>query len=137
MTTPGAATPPRFKRSSPRKKLQPRSRRLAVDFAAGEAEAAGASVASRATPLLPATPAVPAQSLGGIPLPREFFELDALDLAPRLLGKLLRRDQVVLRITEVLVLFILCAERCFNWTNTASFLVKLLQYCNSIRFIFF
>ncbi|KAM0912267.1 hypothetical protein ACQ4PT_012952 [Festuca glaucescens] len=101
MTTPGAATPPRFKRSSPRKKLQPRSRRLAINFAAGEAEAARASVAARATPLLPVTPAVPSQSPGGIPLPREFFEVDALDLAPRLLGKLLRRDQVVLRITEV------------------------------------
>ncbi|CAI0402759.1 unnamed protein product [Linum tenue] len=34
-------------------------------------------------------------------LPREFFQIDALDLAPRLLGKLLRRDDVILRITEV------------------------------------
>ncbi|XP_058740282.1 DNA-3-methyladenine glycosylase isoform X2 [Vicia villosa] len=34
-------------------------------------------------------------------LPREFFEIDALDLAPRLLGKFLRRDDVVLQITEV------------------------------------
>ncbi|XP_022934298.1 DNA-3-methyladenine glycosylase [Cucurbita moschata] len=34
-------------------------------------------------------------------LPKEFFLVDALDLAPRLLGKLLRRDDVVLRITEV------------------------------------
>ncbi|TXG57987.1 hypothetical protein EZV62_015816 [Acer yangbiense] len=34
-------------------------------------------------------------------MPREFFEMDALDLAPRLLGKLLRRDDVVLQITEV------------------------------------
>ncbi|XP_071678556.1 DNA-3-methyladenine glycosylase-like, partial [Lolium perenne] len=92
---------PRFKRTSPRKKLQPHSRRLAINVAAGEAEAARASVAARATPLLPATLVVPAQSLGSIPLPREFFEVDALDLAPRLLGKLLRRDQVVLRITEV------------------------------------
>ncbi|VVA97355.1 unnamed protein product [Arabis nemorensis] len=31
----------------------------------------------------------------------EFFQIDALDLAPRLLGKFLRRDNVVLRITEV------------------------------------
>lgn len=36
-------------------------------------------------------------------LPKEFFLVDALDLAPRLLGKLIRRDDVVLRITEVLV----------------------------------
>ncbi|XP_008443030.2 DNA-3-methyladenine glycosylase [Cucumis melo] len=34
-------------------------------------------------------------------LPKEFFLVDALDLAPRLLGKLIRRDDVVLRITEV------------------------------------
>ncbi|KAG6580796.1 DNA-3-methyladenine glycosylase, partial [Cucurbita argyrosperma subsp. sororia] len=34
-------------------------------------------------------------------LPKEFFLVDALDLAPRLLGKVLRRDDVVLRITEV------------------------------------
>lgn len=31
----------------------------------------------------------------------EFYQIDALDLAPRLLGKLLRRDDVVLQITEV------------------------------------
>uniref|UniRef100_A0A453PNZ5 DNA-3-methyladenine glycosylase II n=1 Tax=Aegilops tauschii subsp. strangulata TaxID=200361 RepID=A0A453PNZ5_AEGTS len=98
MTTPGAATPPSFKRSSPRKKQRPRSRLLAADFAAGEAEAARALVAARATP-----PAVSPHSPVGAALPREFFEVDALDLAPRLLGKLLRRDQVVLRITEVLV----------------------------------
>ncbi|XP_022151360.1 DNA-3-methyladenine glycosylase [Momordica charantia] len=34
-------------------------------------------------------------------LSKDFFLVDALDLAPRLLGKLLRRDDVVLRITEV------------------------------------
>jgi len=34
-------------------------------------------------------------------LPRDFFQIDALELAPRLLGKFLRRDDVVLRITEV------------------------------------
>ncbi|RDX67699.1 DNA-3-methyladenine glycosylase, partial [Mucuna pruriens] len=34
-------------------------------------------------------------------LPSDFFQIDALDLAPRLLGKFLRRDDVVLRITEV------------------------------------
>ncbi|XP_057440115.1 DNA-3-methyladenine glycosylase [Lotus japonicus] len=35
------------------------------------------------------------------PVPRDFFQIDALDLAPRLLGKFLRRDDVVLQITEV------------------------------------
>ncbi|XP_062003826.1 DNA-3-methyladenine glycosylase [Rosa rugosa] len=34
-------------------------------------------------------------------LPYTFFQIDALDLAPRLLGKFLRRDDVVLQITEV------------------------------------
>ncbi|XP_077236267.1 DNA-3-methyladenine glycosylase (MAG) [Tasmannia lanceolata] len=34
-------------------------------------------------------------------LPRDFFQIDALDLAPRLLGKFLRREEVVLQITEV------------------------------------
>lgn len=34
-------------------------------------------------------------------MPPEFFQIDALDLAPRLLGKFLRRDNVVLRISEV------------------------------------
>ncbi|KAI4341280.1 hypothetical protein MLD38_026020 [Melastoma candidum] len=34
-------------------------------------------------------------------VPAEFFLVDALDLAPRLLGKFLRRDDVVLQITEV------------------------------------
>ncbi|KAI3872398.1 hypothetical protein MKX03_018973 [Papaver bracteatum] len=34
-------------------------------------------------------------------LSQDFFQIDALDLAPRLLGKFLRRDDVVLQITEV------------------------------------
>lgn len=34
-------------------------------------------------------------------LTSDFFQIDALDLAPRLLGKYLRRDDVVLQITEV------------------------------------
>ncbi|XP_059646416.1 uncharacterized protein LOC132293078 isoform X2 [Cornus florida] len=34
-------------------------------------------------------------------LPPDFYQIDALDLAPRLLGKYLRRDDVVLQITEV------------------------------------
>lgn len=36
-------------------------------------------------------------------LPFTFFQIDALDLAPRLLGKFLRRDDVVLQITEVIL----------------------------------
>ncbi|KAG0613065.1 hypothetical protein M758_6G074000 [Ceratodon purpureus] len=34
-------------------------------------------------------------------LPADFYACDALDLAPRLLGKLLRHDDVILQITEV------------------------------------
>ena len=34
-------------------------------------------------------------------LSADFFQCDALELAPKLLGKLLRRDDVVLQITEV------------------------------------
>ncbi|EAY87714.1 hypothetical protein OsI_09129 [Oryza sativa Indica Group] len=89
-TTSGAPTPPRFKRSPHRKKRQPRTRRVA----AGETIAAG-------KPPHPACTAVSLQSPFGPALPRDFFEVDALDLAPLLLGKLLRRDEVVLRITEV------------------------------------
>lgn len=35
-------------------------------------------------------------------LPFSFFQIDALELAPRLLGKFLRREDVVLQITEVM-----------------------------------
>lgn len=39
----------------------------------------------------------------------EFFQIDALDLAPRLLGKFLKKDDVVLQITEVVnAFFIFC-----------------------------
>lgn len=49
-------------------------------------------------------------------MPLEFFQIDALDLAPRLLGKFLRRDNVVLRITEVghtILFFFLFPEKGF------------------------
>lgn len=65
-----------------------------------------------------------APSQGGISVPRtltllpstflekwpiltsDFYQIDALDLAPRLLGKYLRRDEVVLQITEVFIMFL-------------------------------
>lgn len=47
------------------------------------------------------SPSPSSSSEGLTILPKEFFLVDALNLAPRLLGKLLRRDDVVLRITEV------------------------------------
>ena len=102
-STSGAPKPPSFKRSSPRKKSRLRSRRVAAGGGEAEAEAAVSPALTRA--LLPASvelDAVPPPV--GRALPRDFFEVDALDLAPRLLGKLLRRDEVVLRITEVVLL---------------------------------
>ncbi|CAD6242123.1 unnamed protein product [Miscanthus lutarioriparius] len=99
-STSGAPKPPSFKRSSPRKKSRLRSRRVAAGGGEAEAEAAVSPALTRA--LLPASvelDAVPPPV--GRTLPRDFFEVDALDLAPRLLGKLLQRDEVVLRITEV------------------------------------
>ncbi|KAL2629106.1 hypothetical protein R1flu_013792 [Riccia fluitans] len=45
---------------------------------------------------------IPRSNLGNLTrLDAGFFQSDALELAPRLLGKLLRRDDVILRITEV------------------------------------
>lgn len=99
MTTSGAPKRPSFKRSSPGKKSRLRTRRVAAGGREGEAEAAGTSALARA--LLPASLGLDAVPPVGRALPRDFFEVDALDLAPRLLGKLLRRDEVVLRITEV------------------------------------
>ncbi|XP_029126804.1 DNA-3-methyladenine glycosylase [Cajanus cajan] len=60
-----------------------------------------------AKPLRPKPNPSPPQPPPDIPspkmktLPQHFFQIDALDLAPRLLGKFLRRDDVVLQITEV------------------------------------
>lgn len=105
MTTSGAPKPPTFKRSSPRKKSRLRSRRVTAAGGEGEAEAEAAGTSALARALLPhASVELDAVPPVGRALPRDFFEVDALDLAPRLLGKLLRRDEVVLRITEVLLL---------------------------------
>jgi DNA-3-methyladenine glycosylase len=110
MRTSGKATTPRFKRSSPRKKQQLCSR-LAADVAAGDVEAARAGSSVLARKPIQAPLVSDALPHNGRALPRELFEVDALDLAPRLLGKLLRRDEVVLRITEVEIcrLFFLAA----------------------------
>lgn len=48
------------------------------------------------------------RSISSIPLEKfstlspDFYQIDALDLAPRLLGKHLKKDDVILQITEVL-----------------------------------
>lgn len=116
MTTSGTPKPPSFKRSSPRKKSRLGSRRVAAgggaDEGEAEAEAAGTPAVPRA--LLPASVELDAVLPVGRALPRDFFEVDALDLAPRLLGKLLRRDEVVLRITEVILLQVIEIVLCCN-----------------------
>ncbi|XP_023641446.1 DNA-3-methyladenine glycosylase isoform X2 [Capsella rubella] len=55
---------------------------------------------TRAVRVKPEYPLAPSTSEMKL-MPPEFFQIDSLDLAPRLLGKFLRRDNVVLRITEV------------------------------------
>lgn len=47
------------------------------------------------------TISLPAAMNSNIILGPNFFQVDVLQLAPRLLGKLLKRDDVVLQITEV------------------------------------
>ncbi|KAG2305803.1 hypothetical protein Bca4012_085382 [Brassica carinata] len=56
---------------------------------------------SKARPVRPEYPLTRITPVEMKLMPPEFFQIDALDLAPRLLGKFLRRDNVVLRITEV------------------------------------
>ncbi|XP_066319625.1 uncharacterized protein [Miscanthus floridulus] len=101
MTTSGAPKPPTFKRSSSRNKSRLRSRGVAAGGGEDEAEAEAAGTPALARALLPASVELDAVLPVGRALPREFFEVDALDLAPRLLGKLLRCDDVLLRINEV------------------------------------
>ncbi|EPS71646.1 hypothetical protein M569_03116 [Genlisea aurea] len=59
----------------------------------------------RKSPLAKPCSYFPEEDIGISPkqstLSPDFYQIDALDLAPRLLGKYLRRDQVVLQITEV------------------------------------
>lgn len=81
--------PPSFKRT-PKKK---------TTTTTNKKKQSSRAVDHHSTPLL-ITP-VPTNPSPAPILPPEFFLVDALDLAPRLLGKLLRRDEVVLRITEV------------------------------------
>jgi DNA-3-methyladenine glycosylase len=120
MTTSGAPKRPSFKRSSPGKKSRLRTRRVAAGGREGEAEAEAAGTSALARALLPASVGLDAVPPVGRALPRDFFEVDALDLAPRLLGKLLRRDEVVLRITEVCLL--LHKSRVFSYDQDFTLL---------------
>ncbi|ONK66167.1 uncharacterized protein A4U43_C06F4820 [Asparagus officinalis] len=93
-------TPPRFKRKARRSNKTPKTKPTAI-----KSEGIGDQTPSKATATAAARPQratcpVALPSPAAI-LPRSFFEIDALDLAPRLLGKFLRRDDVVLQITEV------------------------------------
>lgn len=119
MTTSGAPKRPSFKRSSPGKKSRLRTRRVAAGGREGEAEAEAAGTSALARALLPASVGHAVPPVGRA-LPRDFFEVDALDLAPRLLGKLLRRDEVVLRITEVCLLH---KSRVFSYGQDSTLLI--------------
>ncbi|KAK8966840.1 DNA-3-methyladenine glycosylase [Platanthera guangdongensis] len=81
-------TSPRFKRTARRKK------KPAALPAGSDGAVSGSAVHSGGSP---ASLELSAATI----LPRIFFQIDALNLAPLLLGKLLRRDHVVLQITEV------------------------------------
>ncbi|PKA47027.1 DNA-3-methyladenine glycosylase [Apostasia shenzhenica] len=96
-TMTAARLSPPFKRTAGRAKKKPATLQVVSD---------SDSVGNRtpAVPLFPSSTSLESSAarvvLAGV-LPQSFFLIDALDLAPRLLGKLLRRDDVVLRITEV------------------------------------
>ncbi|XP_072983885.1 DNA-3-methyladenine glycosylase isoform X2 [Typha latifolia] len=79
---------PRFRRTSPRKITRKKAAAIATRE---DGDGARAAVPPQ-LPFFPESAAV---------LPQSFFEVDSLELAPRLLGKFLRRDEVVLQITEV------------------------------------
>ncbi|URE18499.1 Methylpurine-DNA glycosylase (MPG) [Musa troglodytarum] len=80
--------PARFKRTARRNRRNGDS--IPRPPPAAPEEAAGSSVDGLRLPSQPAAI-----------LPKDFFLVDSLELAPRLLGKFLRRDEVVLQITEV------------------------------------
>ncbi|KAJ1698702.1 hypothetical protein LUZ63_007214 [Rhynchospora breviuscula] len=90
-----STTPPRFKRTATRRCSKKAIKAVGSKTNGEDVGVEDSSVVGpvpRRLLLLP--------QLGSI-LPRKFFEIDSLDLAPRLLGKYLRRDDVVLQITEV------------------------------------
>ncbi|XP_033147419.1 DNA-3-methyladenine glycosylase isoform X1 [Brassica rapa] len=89
-------TPPRSKRVEQESELHKVTTPVALR-AAREKKHCSKARAVRVRPEYPLTRTTPEMKL----MPPEFFQIDALDLAPRLLGKFLRRDNVVLRITEV------------------------------------
>lgn len=54
----------------------------------------------------------------------DFYQIDALDLAPRLLGKYLRRDDVVLQITEVTNFY--HHSKFFNFSHSIGVIIYLI-----------
>ncbi|KAG0503893.1 hypothetical protein HPP92_003965 [Vanilla planifolia] len=83
---------PRFKRTARKAKKKPGALPAIADVG-------GVGDPPLASPLLRINDS--SCSTAAAILPQSFYLIDALDLAPRLLGKLLRRDEVVLQITEV------------------------------------
>lgn len=59
-------------------------------------------------------------------LTRDFYQIDALDLAPRLLGKFLRRDDIVLQITEVFNVIGVLDLMCFVLFQCSEVLMLLI-----------
>jgi DNA-3-methyladenine glycosylase len=93
-TTSTRTAPPHFKRTSAR-----RCSKKAIEAVQAKTDG-NATVVEDSAGMGPVPMRLLLPQLGSI-LPRNFFEIDSLDLAPRLLGKYLRRDDVVLQITEV------------------------------------
>ncbi|KAJ4792777.1 DNA-3-methyladenine glycosylase [Rhynchospora pubera] len=91
-----STTPPRFKRTATRRCSKKAIKAVESKTNGEDFEVEDSSVVGP----VPRRLLLPQPQLGSI-LPRKFFEIDSLDLAPRLLGKYLRRDNVVLLITEV------------------------------------
>ncbi|KAF3609784.1 hypothetical protein DY000_02050852 [Brassica cretica] len=90
-------TPPRGSKRVDQESDLPKVTTPVALRAAREKKHCSKARAVRVRPEYPLTRISPEMKL----MPPEFFQIDALDLAPRLLGKFLRRDDVVLRITEV------------------------------------
>ncbi|KAF3589074.1 hypothetical protein F2Q69_00031864 [Brassica cretica] len=90
-------TPPRRSKRVDRESEPPKVTTPVALRASREKKHCSKTRAVRVRPEYPLTRTPPEMKL----MPPEFFQIDALDLAPRLLGKFLRRDNVVLRITEV------------------------------------
>lgn len=64
-----------------------------------------------------------------ITLSPDFFRIDSLELAPRLLGKYLRKDDVVLQITEVFYIMLILLVTFFTFNNLGIIFVVVAYVC--------